>query len=973
MANPSQKSFQIGIAPLLALTTAVATVVLTLILIEVIGATAAKQVETDIGQGLAELAYQTTDKLDQGMYERYREVQLMAERYEITESGVPKLTKRAVLESMQETYPYYAWIGLTDTSGKVLVATKGMLEGADVSKRPWYSLAYRDEHLSDVHEAVLLAKLLPNKSNEPKRFFDIAFPYRNNAGDIVGILGTHLSWQWAKDVEDSVLRPLAKRKSVETLILSQKGRVLLGPAPLRDQELRVSSFSLSKKTHNGYVSERWPDGKRYLVGYSQSQGFRNYPGLGWTVLVRQDLEEAYQPVYQLKRKIFFGGLIVAALVFSLLLGVAQRITKPLRGITKYANELRQNLTQTIPPMGSRLREVGILEISLNSLLTELRSKEAVLRHTNATLEEQVQNRTNELHKSVEEIRIGERRVRAVIDTALDAFVGVDDKGLITDWNPRAEQIFGWKRDEALGRSVAETIIPTRFQAAHQKGLNQFSISGSSGVVGKRLHLVATRRDGEEFPVEMTIGLIDAGDEHFFGAFIQDISERKKIEDELASERELLDAVLDSIDVGVVACSNAGEITMFNRAARKLHGLPAEKIPVEEWAQHYDLYAADGSTPLATSEIPLYRALTGEVIKNAEMTVKPKDGRARFLFASGRALHGRDGANIGAVIALKDVTDLKESERRLETNERLLRTIADNLPVLIAYIDSNETYQFANATYETWFGVSPTQMVGKTVKEVLGPALYENGRESLHANLAGVPVRFEAEAPSPEGVRYVEVVGIPDIKDGVTHGVYVLTSDITAAKKHGEELNRLARVDTLTGLPNRRSYQERLPEALQRCRRTGRGLALLFLDVDHFKQINDTFGHAGGDTVLQEFSRRLKSSVRATDMVSRLAGDEFTIVLEGLNNVAEAELVASKVVASFNTPVQIGGVTYKVSTSIGLAFTTSVSIDVETLTHQADTALYKAKANGRGQFAVFRPEANEDTLELEKTRVSAKRA
>lgn len=973
MVSSIRKTFQIGIAPLLALTTAVATVVLTLILIEVIGAAAARQVETDIGQSLAELAYQTTDKLDQGMYERYREVQLMAERYEITENGVPKLTKRAVLESMQETYPYYAWIGLTDTSGKVLVATKGMLEGADVSMRPWYARAYRDEHLSDVHEAVLLAKLLPNKSDEPKRFFDIAFPYRNNAGDILGIFGTHLSWQWAKDVEDSVLRPLAKRKSVETLILSQKGLVLLGPLQLRDKELGVTSFSLSKRTHNGYVSEIWPDGKRYLVGYSQSQGFRNYPGLGWTVLVRQNLEEAYQPVYQLKRKILSGGLIVAAAVFSLLLVIAQRITRPLRAITRYANELRQNLAQTIPPMGSRLREVSILEISLNALLTELRSKEAVLRHTNATLEEQVQNRTDELRKSIEDIRVGERRVRAVIDTALDAFVGVDDKGLITDWNPRAEQIFGWTRAEALGRSVSDTIIPSRFQAAHQQGLNQFSKSGSSAVVGKRLQLVARRQNGEDFPVEMTIGLIDAGDEHFFGAFIQDISERKKIEDELARERELLDAVLDSIDVGVVACSQAGEITMFNRAARNLHGLPAEKIPVEQWAQHYDLYEADGRTPLATTEIPLYRALAGEVVKNAEMTVKPRDGRARFLFASGRALHARDGTSIGAVIAMKDVTDLKESERRLETSERLLRTIADNLPVLIAYIDNNERYQFANATYELWYGIAPVDMIGKTVEEVLGPEWYRKGRESLHANLAGKSVRFEAEVPGPAGTRHVEVVGIPDTKNGVTHGVYVLTSDITAAKKHGEELNRLARVDALTGLPNRRSYQERLPEALQRCGRIGRGLALMFLDVDHFKQINDTFGHAGGDTVLQEFSRRLKSSVRATDMVSRLAGDEFTIVLEGLNSVAEAELVAGKVVAAFGSPIQVGDVPYMVSTSIGIAFTTSISMDIETLTHQADTALYKAKANGRGQFAVFRPEVPDNAAELEFNRISAKGA
>jgi diguanylate cyclase (GGDEF)-like protein/PAS domain S-box-containing protein len=339
-------------------------------------------------------------------------------------------------------------------------------------------------------------------------------------------------------------------------------------------------------------------------------------------------------------------------------------------------------------------------------------------------------------------------------------------------------------------------------------------------------------------------------------------------------------------------------------------------------------------------------------KNAEMTIVPQHGRAHFLFASGRALLARDGTKIGAVIALKDVTDLKESERRLEASERLLRTIADNLPVLIAYIDRDERYQFANATYEAWFGAAGAGMVGKTVKDVLGHALYEQGRAKLQANLAGEPVRFESEAAGPDGVRHIEVVGIPDTRDGVTRGAYVLTTDITAARRHQLELGRLARTDALTGLPNRRSHEERLGEALQRAARSGRGLALLFLDIDHFKQINDTLGHAGGDAVLQEFGRRLKASVRTTDIVSRLAGDEFTVVLEGLNDAQEAAFVARKIVDAFREPVRLEGASRQVSTSIGVAFVKARQIDMATLCHQADTALYRAKADGRNGYALF---------------------
>jgi diguanylate cyclase (GGDEF)-like protein/PAS domain S-box-containing protein len=689
--SPMRRLLQTGIAPLLAVSTGAVTLILTLLLVQGIERTASTQVESDIGQGLAELAFQTTDKLDRGMYERYREVQLMAERYEITEKGVPTSAKRAVLESMQETYPYYAWIGMTDTSGKVLVGTKGMLEGADVSKRPWYVSAYRDEHLTDMHEALMLAKLLPNPSTEPERFFDVAFPYRRADGEILGILGTHLSWQWAQDIEDSVLRPLAKRKSVETMIVSRKGRVLLGPPRYRDAELHLTSFAASQNKRNGFVTETWPDGKRYLVGFSQSQGFRSYPGLGWTVLVRQDLEEAYRPVYELKRKVFLVGLIAAALISTLLWAIARRVTGPLRTIARHADALRLGMNTHIPPVKSQLTEVRVLERALNALLGNLREKEEGLRELNANLESRVRARTGDLHKAAQQ---------------------------------------------------------------------------------------------------------------------------------------------------------------------------------------------------------------------------------------------------------------------LEASERLLRTVADNMPVLIAYIDRDERYQFANATYEAWFGIGAADVVGKSVRELLGDAQYEREQDALRRNLSGERVRFETQVPGPEGARYVEVVGIPDIKDGVTHGVYVLTSDITAAKRHQEELHQLARVDALTGLPNRRSYEERLNEALQRANRTGRGIALMFLDVDHFKQINDAFGHAGGDAVLKEFGSRLKASVRSTDIVSRLAGDEFTIVLEGLNDVNEAALVAGKIVDAFKIPVQVDQTALRVSTSIGIAFVTSQGIDAQTLCHQADIALYRAKANGRGQYTVF---------------------
>lgn len=943
---------RIALAPSLALAMAAAMLLLTFVTLQLVGHTSARQAEADIGRSLAELAFQTTDKLDQGMFERYREVKLMAERHEITDRGVPAGVKRALLDSMQATYPYYAWIGLTDKSGKVQVASRGLLENLDVSRRPWFAAAGKGQHLHDVHEAVLLAKLLPNPGREPLRFFDIAFPYRGKSGEIEGVLAAHLSWEWAADVERSVLRPLAERKAVDTLILSHGGSVLLGPKAYADKVLDLESVRQARQGASGSAIETWPDGRRYLVGYSPSRGYKTYPGLGWLVVVRQPLDDAYRPVEALKNKILWGGLVSSLLAGLAVWALARTLTRPLRIITEQADNLREGRAHEIAPVRSRLAEVQILHSALDALLAKQRANEQGLRELNATLETRVQERTMALEAAVAASDAGKRRIRAILDTALDAFVGVDAAGRVIDWNPRAEQIFGWARDEVLGRSVSDVLIPPRYRDAHDRGIERFSIAGSTGVVGRRLQLVAQRRDGEEFPVEMTIGLVNDGTTHFFATFMQDISERKRIEDELARERELLDAVLDSIDVGVVVCSREGKVTLLNRAAREINGLPPGAASLGERGHHYQLLAADGKTPIASGQSPLERALAGELVENAEVVVRRLQGGApRTVFASGRALQATDGTGIGAVIALKDMTELRESARRLEESERNLRTITDNLPVLIAYIDREERYRFVNATYEKWYGVPVADIVGRTVKEALGEELYARDAAFLRRSLAGETVRFETRMPGPDGPRTVEVTAIPDVQEGSCRGVYALSADVSAAKRHEEELNRLARIDLLTGLPNRRSYGERIEEALGRARRGGAALALMYLDVDHFKQVNDTLGHAAGDAVLHEFAQRVKASVRATDTVCRLAGDEFTVILEGVKSAEEALLVAAKILEAFERPMVLEQGERMVSTSIGLAYSASAGVDAEGLGAAADQALYNAKKEGRGRYTL----------------------
>lgn len=415
----------------------------------------------------------------------------------------------------------------------------------------------------------------------------------------------------------------------------------------------------------------------------------------------------------------------------------------------------------------------------------------------------------------------EERIRSILAQAPDAFIGIDHRGLITEWNRQAEATFGWGRAEVLGRSLADVIVPPRMRDSHTAGLRDFVHTGTGRLVNNRIEVMALHRDGHEVPVELSIRAVRTSDGFVANAFLHDISERK------------------------------------------------------------------------------------------------------------------------------------EAEASLAASNRMLRDVTDNLPLLISYIDKDERLCFCNATWREWMGIDPDSAVGRPIGEVVGSTLYEQHREHLQRALAGERVSFETELPALGVERYLQTVYIPDVQaDGAVAGIYTLSTDVTASKKVEMQLNQLARVDSLTGLPNRRGFEERLEEAVARSKRDDRPMALMFLDVDHFKQINDAHGHATGDAVLKEFATRLQRCVRITDSVARLAGDEFVIILEGLTRADDAELVARKIGAELQPSFVFENLTLSsITSSIGVVVFTGDSVDPADVVARADEALYQAKRAGRDTFVV----------------------
>ncbi|MBP0623619.1 sensor domain-containing diguanylate cyclase [Cupriavidus consociatus] len=301
-------------------------------------------------------------------------------------------------------------------------------------------------------------------------------------------------------------------------------------------------------------------------------------------------------------------------------------------------------------------------------------------------------------------------------------------------------------------------------------------------------------------------------------------------------------------------------------------------------------------------------------------------------------------------------DVRERRQALDRSERRLRAVTDTLPSLLAFIDPDERYVYNNIAYEHVFGLKLDELRGKTVREVLGETRYARAQPFLQRALAGTAVTFESEDQEPE-YHCMETSLRPEWSaDGSeVVGVHIHVQDITQRKLETQRLARMSRTDHLTQLLNRSAFEGQLQAAMARSREHGGLMALLYLDMDRFKAVNDIHGHAAGDQLLQAFAQRVRACVRAADTVARLGGDEFAVVLEDLARPAAARRVAQAILQAMDEPFSVEGVSADVDVSIGVALYHGGPVQDRELMRLADVLLYRAKGAGRGRYEIGPPE------------------
>lgn len=298
---------------------------------------------------------------------------------------------------------------------------------------------------------------------------------------------------------------------------------------------------------------------------------------------------------------------------------------------------------------------------------------------------------------------------------------------------------------------------------------------------------------------------------------------------------------------------------------------------------------------------------------------------------------------------------RKAHQKAKDNNQRFQSILHNSHDAFVLIDDNSRVIFWNDQAERLFGWQADEAVGKTLEELIIPASHHQAhREGMTHFLetgeaSALNKRLELPARHKSGKEFPIEATIGTSVNNSNREFFAFMHDITERMEANQRLVQQAQYDALTSLPNRLLFMERLEQAMLRCQRHGHMIALMYLDVDHFKTVNDSLGHLAGDELLQRFAKRLKNTVRAIDTVARLGGDEFTILVESLNTREDALVVAEKLVANAMETIESGDDIFQITASVGISTYSGEAMDSKKLMVKADQALYQAKRAGRNRY------------------------
>ena len=432
------------------------------------------------GGELTLAAQEVAEKLDRMLFERQGDALMMARALGARTSD-PGYLSEYLMWIKKEHSPAYLSLAVTDVQGMVVAATEPSLEGRDYSRAASFIAARATRRLD-------IADVAGQEAESGVDTIAFTAPILDSKGTFLGVVISRVGVPFLEEVATGTIRSLEARPGVrgrvEYQMLTRQGRVFIDSnlphkGAINLKELGLPSVLLSEAGVPGYIEEEHLRRHVQVVtGYAQTRGFGKFLGLGWSVLVRMERQAILAPIHAF----FWKVGIAAGVVWIPMLGLLLWATARLRAEHRQAQQ---------ESAWAKAAEAALLQ--------------------------------------------SQERNRAVVDTAFDGVITIDSTGIVTDWNARATAIFGWSREEALGRALSETIIPERDREAHVHGIREFLRTGSGPILNRRIETVAQHKDGRELPVELAVSPAKIGDAYIFSAFIRDITVRRRAEWRLASQ------------------------------------------------------------------------------------------------------------------------------------------------------------------------------------------------------------------------------------------------------------------------------------------------------------------------------------------------------------------------------------------------------------------------------------------------------
>jgi diguanylate cyclase (GGDEF)-like protein/PAS domain S-box-containing protein len=537
----------------------------------------------------------------------------------------------------------------------------------------------------------------------------------------------------------------------------------------------------------------------------------------------------------------------------------------------------------------------------------------------------------------------------VLNSTNSTVIVSDRNGKIVEVNQSVKTLTGYSKPEILGESI-ELLVPEQSRKKHvalrENAIAEKATRQNQYYQGMDLKL--RRKDGSEISVAISLSHITVNDESLAVTVVQDVTEERKTTRELQTSQKFLQQSQDVAQFSSWYWNTETGDVQWSESAIDIYGLDRNDLGHSFNSIVQFVHPEDKNF--------VVDAIQTTVVLKSEFSITYRlilpSGATRFIREEGKPFED-DSQHTFIIGTARDVTEEHLKTELLKMADSVFNNSQDGIVV----VDAEQRILRINKAYTSITGFTEGDALGKTPEQ-----LFENGKrdDELYARI-GSALGSEGEwsgqlwEVNSNGHSYLSQQHVFMIIDEQTkEQTYVsIIRDITAAHQNEELMRKRAYFDGLTKLPNRMLFQDRLSEKLAKVRRGESRFALCFADLDGFKSINDTHGHEAGDLVLQTVSSRMVESTRDSDTVARLAGDEFTLILDEVSEMDTALLLANKIIATINEPIPFNGESLSVGASFGIIIVDKNAKDsFEELLGFADKAMYEAKQAGKNRAVIY---------------------